>query len=180
MRAVVSTREPSASDGRRTVVRLLTATVLVGGVLAACSPSHHAASSPARSDASTTTSVAGRAVAKVTTFRAGAMKVEPSPDSVAAVPASRALTLAGGLQSGDDPEVLLGRLTVSDYARGTVPIINHRLVWLVVYRHHLMANHGCGAAGNRGLCRATFGIRAVPVDADTGKLLGDWQWAGFA
>jgi hypothetical protein len=49
-----------------------------------------------------------------------------------------------------------------------------------VYRHHLMANHGCGAPGNRGPCRATFGIRAVPVDADTGKLLGGWQWAGFA
>jgi hypothetical protein len=180
MCAVTSTREPSAPDGRRTVVRLFIATVLVLGALAACSPSHHAASSPLRLGASTTTSAVGRAVANVTRFRAGAMTLQPSPHSVAAVPASRALTLAGGPQPGDDPEVLLGRLTVSDYANGTVPIINNRLAWLVVYRHHPMENHGCGAPGNHGSCRALFGFRAVPVDANTGRLLGDWQWAGFA
>jgi len=180
MCAVMSTLGPSASEGRRTAVRLFIAPVLVGGALAACSPSHHAASSPARVGASTTTSVVGRAVANVTRFDAGAMTLQPSPHSVVAVPASRALTLAGGPQPGDDPEVLLGSLTGSAYANGTVPIINDRLVWLVVYRHHLMANHGCGAPGKHGSCRALFGFRAVPVDANTGRLLGDWQWAGFA
>jgi len=108
------------------------------------------------------------------------MELDPSRGAVTAVPASRALKLAGGVPPHDAPDVLLGRLTVSDYARGTVPIINHRLVWLVVYRHHLMSSHGCPPPGYRRPCPATFGIRAVPVDARTGKVLGDWEWAGFA
>ena len=101
------------------------------------------------------------------------MRLDPSPGAKASIGAARALAAAGGASASDQsPAELLGRLTVSDYGRGDVPFINHRLVWLVLYHHYPMT-----CRGPKG-CPGAFGTRAIPVDARTGKSLGEWQWSG--
>jgi hypothetical protein len=102
----------------------------------------------------------------------------PEPGAMPSISAADALAAAGGASASDEtPTALLGRLTVSDYARGTVAIINHRLVWLVLYHHAPIALRGC--RGPR-YCPPAFDMKAIPVDARTGKSLGDWEWSGGA
>lgn len=110
-------------------------------------------------------------------FRAGMMELDPSPGATPAISAARALRAAGGEQPGNVPDVLLGRLTVSDYGTGSTsgfhPLVDHRLVWFVLYHHAKLKQRGC-----HGACPPIDGTEAVPVDANTGESLGDWGWSG--
>jgi hypothetical protein len=117
--------------------------------------------------------VVGEVVTVSRSYRGGLMRLDPSPGARPSVRAAQALATAGGFPaSGEAPTVLLGRLTVSDYARGDVPFINHRLVWLVLYHHFPITCRGLAS------CPGVFGTSAVPVDARTGRSLGNWQWSG--
>jgi hypothetical protein len=100
------------------------------------------------------------------------MRLDPSGSATPSVDAAQALAAAGGVPvSGKSPTVLLGRLTVSDYGRGDTPFINHRLVWLVLYHRYPLPCRGPAS------CPQMFGTGAVPVDARTGKALGNWSWS---
>ena len=148
---------------------MATATMLLG----ACGSSRPASAptSTTRAESTTSTTAVGRAVTTSMSFRDGLMRLDPSEGAPAAVTAERALAAAGGTTPGDRPQVLLGRLTVLDYARGTQRLVDRRLVWLVVYPHHFLMS--------RGPCRTNCGAQStiwlVPVDARTGAVLGAWS-----
>jgi hypothetical protein len=162
-------------DERHTVVRTLVAIGIASVVLVSCSATRHAsAHGPTASrSTSTSTTVAGRVVTVPTSFRGGLMQLDPSAGATASVSAVQAEATAGNPSiNGEHPTALLGRLTVKDYGRGSVLFIDHRLVWFVLYHRYPMTCRGPKA------CPGLLGTRAVPVDARTGKSLGEWGWSG--
>jgi len=145
-------------------------------VVAACSGGGHSTTAPPTPASATTSTSLGRAVTKPVVYRSGLMRLDPSSGAKAVVSAAHALVAAGGAEPGDRPQVLLGRLTVLDYGRetshGLVRFVDHRLVWLVVYPHHDLMIRGCKAGR---ACPPRFGRVFVPVDAQTGRVLGQWS-----
>jgi hypothetical protein len=123
----------------------------------------------------TTTTLAGRITAPIS-YRQGLMRLDPSPRVTPSISAVEALDAAGFAgDSGGSPSLLFGRLTVDDYLRGNTRIINRRLVWLVLIGH---ARAQCRGPKKACLRIDGFGTRAIPVDARTGDVLGDWFWSG--
>jgi hypothetical protein len=129
-----------------------------------------------------TTTTFGRAIETSISYRSGLMRLDPSDAAKATVSAREALSATGGAQPGDAPQLLLGRLTVFDYTIGLHRLIDHRLVWLVVYNHHALPDRGgCGGLPIPGKpvggCRAQVGTVLIPVDARTGAPLGTWFYS---
>lgn len=150
---------------------------LRGGNTIAYGPCHRPASIDAlriilsRSNASSASPSIGRSATTPLLYRSGLMRLDPPGSATAPVPAVEALATAGGSTPGDVPEVLLGRLTVFDYMRGSKRLVDHRLVWLVVYPHHDLQLRGCVPKG----CPPAFGQVLMPIDARTGVSLGRWS-----